>query len=127
MKKADLDNKKQEAIWCVYANIRTKIPFGEGGELNRIGDKLFRGGTKVYIIDWYPGMCENIIVIGMHRKTRKYINATISVKHVENLRVKLTYEPKIIEIIKYHFSPSPIISKEKAENMCQVIPGWWSI
>ena len=45
------------------------------------GTKHFSGGTKVYIIDWFPGMCETLIVVGRHRKAKRKFKATTDSIH----------------------------------------------
>ena len=92
----DEEIKETEAVWCVIANVRKEILFGPGGNETKIGTKKFRGEAKVYIIDWYPGMCEDIIAIGQHRHSKSFIKCVIRAKAVENLRVKLAYVPKVV-------------------------------
>ena len=46
-------------VWTVTANIVPTRKFGPGGTETRMGTKHFSPGTKVYIIDWYPGTCED--------------------------------------------------------------------
>ncbi|WP_312365658.1 hypothetical protein [Sphingobacterium sp.] len=60
-------------------------------------------GTKVYIIDWYAGMCQAITVIGLSRDTKKLITIVMRAEWVENLRVKLSYNPKVCSKIKAYF------------------------
>ena len=71
-------------------------------------------------------MCERIIVVGMHRKSKKYIRLLISAKLVENLRPTLCYTPAIIKKIKEHYSPTRIawLTQEFAERVCKVVPYW---
>jgi hypothetical protein len=115
-----------EAYWTAVANIVRERPFGPGGAEIRIGTKHFAPGAKVYIIDWYAGMCERIIVVGLHRKSKKFIRLVIDVKVVENLRPKLCYNPAAIRKIKDHYSPSriPWLTEEFVKRMCEVIPYW---
>ena len=111
--------------WCVVANVKQERSYGEGGLETKDGVKHFRGGAKVYIIGWYPGMAESIIVIGQHRKSRKFIKNVIKAKHVENLRVKLVYSPKVLEIIENHIETGGRkLNKEFAETMKMSIPNW---
>lgn len=115
-----------EAYWTAVANVIRERPYGPGGAEMRFGTKHFAPGAKVYIIDWYAGMCERIVVVGMHRKSKKFIRLVIDAKVVENLRPKLCYTPAAIQKIKDHYSPSriPWLTEEFAKRMCLVIPCW---
>lgn len=115
-----------EAYWTAVGNIIRERPYGPGGAEIRIGTKHFAPGAKVYIIDWYAGMCERIVVVGLHRKSKKFIRLALDVKVVENLRPKLCYTPAAIRKIKDHYSPGriPWLTEEFAKRMCEVIPYW---
>lgn len=118
--------KAIEPVWTVAANIVAERPYGPGGKERKRGTKYFRGGTKVYIIDWYAGMCEKIIVVGQARKTGRMIKIVIKATWVENLRVKLCYNPQVIEKIKEHYPGSRIgeLNQEFAQTMYSAIPYW---
>lgn len=89
------------------------------------GTKNFSGGTKVYIIDWYPGMCETIVVVGLHRKTKRIISVCIKANLVENLRIKNVYKKHIIRKVKErHGEFDQQFIKELAEEMLEFIPMW---
>lgn len=98
----------------------------------RAGTKHFAPGAKVYIIDWYAGMCQHIVVVGMHRKSKRLITLTLDVRLVENLRPKVCYDPKAIAKMKEHYSPKERnnpgridrLTKEFAETVCQALPHW---
>ncbi len=64
-------------IWTVVANIVRERSYGPGGKELKIGTKHFHPNTKVYVIDWYAGTCEKIIVIGQARKSRRFIKIVI--------------------------------------------------
>jgi hypothetical protein len=96
-----------ESCWTAVANIIRERHYGPGGEEIRFGTKHFAPGAKVYIIDWYGGMCQRIIVVGLHRKSRLYITLTIDVRLVENLRSKVCYDPTVIAKFKEHYPPKP--------------------
>lgn len=68
-----------EGIWCVLANVKRERPFGPGGAETKFGTPQFRGGTKVYIAGCYAGMCNNVVAIGLHRKSRRFITCVIDV------------------------------------------------
>jgi hypothetical protein len=124
----------QESYWTAVGNIVRERPYGPGGAETRFGTKHFAPGAKVYIIDWYAGMCRRIIVVGMHRKSKRWITLAIDVRLVENLRPKVCYDPTVIAKFKEHYSlkehynPGSISSLTKtfAEAVCASIPYWQS-
>ena len=118
--------KEPESYWTAVANIVRERPYGPSGAETRYGTKHFAPGAKVYIIDWYAGMCERIIVVGQHRKSKRMIRLVINVKLVENLRVKVCYAPAVIAKIKEYYSPARLeyLSQAFAGTMCNIIPIW---
>jgi hypothetical protein len=112
------------------ANMVPERPYGPGGAETRRGTKHFAPGAKLYIIDWYAGGCERIIVVGQHRGSKRLVTLVIDVRLVENLRAKVCYQPAVIAKIKQHFaqaySPTRIqqLTKEFTEQVCQAIPHW---
>ncbi|GAA4506327.1 hypothetical protein GCM10023172_35460 [Hymenobacter ginsengisoli] len=71
---------------AAVANSIPERPYGPGGTETRYGTKHFAPGAKVYIIDWYAGTCERIIVVCQQRKSKQFITLVIDVKLAENLR-----------------------------------------
>ena len=114
--------------WTVTANIVPTRKFGPGGTETRMGTKHFSPGTKVYIIDWYPGTCEDIIVVGLSRKPKRFIKVVIRADWVENLRIKLCYHPAALDKIYSHFDADEDhmdrLNKEFAQQMYHAIPHW---
>ncbi|MBF9220417.1 hypothetical protein [Hymenobacter ruricola] len=118
--------------WTAVANIIRERHYGPGGAEIRLGTKHFAPGAKVYVIDWYGGMCQRIIVVGLHRKSRRYITLTIDVRLVENLRPKVCYDPTAIAKFNEHYPSNSrsnynytnYLTKEFAETVCQSIPLW---
>lgn len=98
-----MDHLKPTPLWTLVANIKQEISYGEGKLQTRIGTKQFSPGTKVYIIDWFAGMCEDITVIGLTRDTKRLITIVIRAEWIENLRVKLCYNPKVCSKIIAYF------------------------
>lgn len=113
-------------MWTVVANIVEERLYGPSGNEIRKGTKQFRPRAKVYIIDWYAGVCEDIIVVGQARKSRRFIKIVIRATWVEDLRVKLCYNPQVIEKIKEHYPGVHIgqLNQELAQTMCKMIPVW---
>ena len=114
-----------EPIWTVVANIVPEREFGPEGNEIKYGTKSFCPKTKVYIIGWHPGMCESIIVVGLARKPRKFVTMTIRADWVENLRVKLAYNPAVIKKIhEFHGADQTYLTKEFVNEMFNTIPIW---
>ncbi|RSK38423.1 hypothetical protein [Hymenobacter perfusus] len=125
-------NAVPESYWTAVGNIVRERPYGPGGAEIRFGTKHFAPGAKVYIINWYAGMCRRIIVVGLHRKSKRFITLALDVRLVENLRPKVCYDPAVIAKLKEHFSPKPFfypgtidsLTQEFAERVCAAIPQW---
>lgn len=98
-----MDHLESIPLWTLVANIKQEISYGQGKLQTRNGTKQFSPGTKVYIIDWYAGMCQDITVIGLSRDTKKLITIVIRAEWIENFRVKLCYNPKVCSKIKAYF------------------------
>ncbi|WP_313157219.1 hypothetical protein [Sphingobacterium multivorum] len=98
-----MDHLESTPLWTLVANIKQEISYGQGKLQTRHGTKQFSPGTKVYIIDWYAGMCQDITVIGLSRDTKKLITIAIRAEWIENFRVKLCYNPKVCAKIKAYF------------------------
>jgi hypothetical protein len=116
----------QESFCTAVGNIVTERPYGPGGEEIRTGTKHFRPGAQVYIIDWFPGTCDRVVVIGHHRKSNRPTKAIIEAKHIENFRVKNCFSLAAIRLIKAHQATqtAPELTQEFAETLCQVLPHW---
>lgn len=93
--------------WCLVGNIIESHEYGEEHKI-KYGTKQFRGGTKVYLapIQWGDGY-ENIVVIGLPRHSRKYIEVITRFNYIKNLRIQRVFKPSIIKI------------------MCQSEYRWW--
>ncbi|MBU5462701.1 hypothetical protein [Lachnoclostridium sp. MSJ-17] len=90
------DEKNYIWRWCLVGNIIEKHPYGEEHEI-RYGSKHFSGGTKVYIApaQWCDGM-EKIVVLGLSRYSRNFVEVVISNKLVENFRLGKVYQPALL-------------------------------
>jgi len=87
-----------ESYWCVIANLMRDCPSGEAVSGVSSGTRLFRGGAKVHVIGMYRGAGRNIVVVAQHRKSRSFLKCVINACYVENMRIKLIYSPKVLEI-----------------------------
>lgn len=109
---ADINNNTKDVIsdnfqYILVGNIIDKHLFGENKEI-KSGTHKFRAGAKVYLLPEFGGMGhENIPVYGLPRKSRKRIKMVIRSGVIKNVRVKKTFDPKIIEMLKdNHFYSS---------------------
>jgi hypothetical protein len=122
-----VEEREQEPLWCLQANIVAERQFGPDGLDKSAETRHFRGGAKVYVIDWFAGQCHDVVVIGHHRKSLQLAKMVLPVSCIQNLRVKLVYSPTVIGMLKEHHSrrqPDPWLTKEEAEEMLRTIPVW---
>jgi hypothetical protein len=115
---------KKESILIVRASIVQVRPYGEGGLETRKGTKHFRPGAKVYVIDAHWGMCDAVTVIGHHRASGRYAKLDMSVKHLEKFRLDRAYSPKVISLIRQHFSGHQKYTDHYASELFKVLPKW---
>src|SRR5687768_6056376 len=83
--------------WCLVGNIVDEHDFGEGGE-TRNGSKHFTPGTKVYCLppQWGDGY-EKAVVVGICRRTRRWITVVVPTALIRNWRSKVDYSPTVLE------------------------------
>lgn len=94
-----LDNADNESRYLLVGNIIDKHLYGEKHEI-KSGTKHFRPGAKVFLFPEYGGMGHmHIPIIGLPRKSRKKIEIVIRSNMIKNVRVKKTYDPKLIQKI----------------------------
>ena len=114
-----------DSMRCATANVLAAIRWGEGGAEIKKGTKHFRGGAKVYIIDYYPGMCEGVVVVGHHRASGRYIELSMRAKHLENFRMTTVYSPKVLAVIRArHSKVGSRYDEERAQHICDAARGW---
>lgn len=93
------DQNSAEWRWCLVGNIVEKHEFGEEHEL-KYGTKHFRPGAKVFINPVYGGMGhKHILVIGVPRHMKNYIEVVIRRKFVCDFRVQKVYKPAVLKLI----------------------------
>lgn len=125
------DDKPQESqgpspVWCVAANVRGEIPFGEGAVETRRGTRKFHGGAKVYLAGAYWGMgAMDVTVIGNYRG-KGYITCSLKSHFLTNWRVELVYSPAVLSRIgriraadSFEWDAGPE-SKAKAEHFAEM-------
>ena len=117
---------ESETYWTAVANVVADRPYGPGGAETRPASKHFAPGAKVYIIDYFPGTCDRVMVIGLHRKTKRMIKLVLAVDFLKNFKPKVCYTPAVIAFIKEHAATknSTRLSKEFAESLCEILPIW---
>jgi hypothetical protein len=115
-----------ESYWTAVANVVPARRYGIGSAEMRLASPHFAPGAKVYIIDWFPGTCSRVVVVGLHRQTKRLMKLVMAVELLENFKVKVCYVPAVIEKIKAHYPPDEIhrLNREFAENLCEVLPIW---
>ena len=96
----DIKNKLVEEFrYILVGNIIDKHHYGENKEI-KSGTKQFRAGAKVYLLPEYGGMGhEAMPVYGLPRKSWKKIKIVIRSEMIKNVRVKKTFDPKMIELV----------------------------
>jgi hypothetical protein len=121
------DSSPPRELWAAVANVKKVCYQGPSGAEEYNGTKHFRGGTRVYVIDAFWGMCEAVTVIGQHRKSRQWMCLHMPARHLENLRLKLVYSPVVLALMREHFSAQGRCAppgREHAEQICAIVPQW---
>lgn len=116
-----------KSYWTAVANVIAERPYGPGGLEVRRGTKHFRSGAKVYIIDWFPGTCDAVIVIGHHRKSKQLMKMVLRIEVLERFRSKICYSPTINRMIEDHLATASgphRLTQEFAEQLCEISPKW---
>jgi hypothetical protein len=116
-------SEDQEGVWCVVANVKREHPWGEGGVETKDGTRQFRGGTKVYIGGCYPGTCDGVVCIGLHRKSRRFITCVVNVAHLEDFRPKIAYHPEAVRRLRTD-ERCWFRTKDDAETWAATFPEW---
>ena len=93
------DDPGEEFRFILVGNIIDKHYYGENKEI-RSGTKHFRAGAKVYLFPEYGGTEHaSMPVYGLPRKSWKKIKVAIRLVMIKNVRVKKTFDLKLIEMI----------------------------
>ena len=92
--------ENQDWQWCLVGNIVEEHEYGEDHVI-KYGSKQFRPNAKVYIYLAFGGMGhEDILVIGMPRHSKKYIEIVIPTRLVYNFRIQKVYKPAVLRKMK---------------------------
>jgi hypothetical protein len=90
-----------EPVWALAANVVAERRYGPDGAELRPGTKIFRGGSKVYVIGGYGGMgYDDVCVVGRGRHRPHYVTAIMPLRHLENFRAVLIRSPAVLDRIK---------------------------
>ena len=111
-----------DPVWAAVGNIVPEHTFGHGGSEIKLGTKQFRPGARVYIVGAHWGMCEAVTVIGLPRKSGRYIKIDMRANLIENIRLKLIYKPQAVEALRNLFDGEP--DKEFMKRICDSVPLW---
>jgi hypothetical protein len=86
--------------WCLVGNIVAERKCGVGGTETRRGTKHFSAGTKVFCppAQWGDGY-DQIVVIGRHRGSKRFVTMIISSDWVTNWRAKVVYDLAALELL----------------------------
>jgi hypothetical protein len=98
--------------WFVVANVKQETTHGTGGADVQHGLKHFSGGTKVYL---GLKMQLSVEVLGRHRGGARLVKLVLPARHLENFRVKLVYDPKVIAAARWFPKDTEESAKERAE------------
>ncbi|MCA9623017.1 MAG: hypothetical protein KC731_28555 [Myxococcales bacterium] len=114
-----------DSDWCITANIIRERPFGPGGSESRAGTKHFRAGAKVFVIGLYAGMVEDVVVIGRHRGSRRYVRMVVRARWLTNLRLGRVYSPTARRLVDDAVSDGhPKLTEKEAREMLVALPHW---
>jgi hypothetical protein len=88
--------KAEPCDWCLVGNIVQEHAFGEQKVILE-GSKHFTPGTKVYCLpaQWGDGY-QHIIVVGICRRSRRWIKVVMDRKLITNWRAKMVYKPVVL-------------------------------
>jgi hypothetical protein len=120
-----MNETNAESSWCVVAKIRESTPYGQDSKETKIGSKHFKPGAKVYIVDWYPGMCTTVTVVGHHRKSNRLITIDINIKYLSDLQIKVVYKPYVLEKIEdKKILGCSSLNENQAEEIKAIVAAW---
>jgi hypothetical protein len=85
--------------WLIAANVVRWRRYGEGGQELRPGTRSYRGGSKVYVIETYPGSGhEQLTAIGRGRHTGTYITIDMSTRNLHTFRAVQVHSPAVLRL-----------------------------
>lgn len=94
------NDSSTESEICIIGNIVDTHFYGEQKEIRK-GTKHFPPNAKVYCLPEYGGMGhETMVVVGVPRKSKRFIKIAMPTKRIKNFKVKAVYKPRIIDYIR---------------------------
>jgi hypothetical protein len=89
--------------WCLVGNIVREHPFWLSKEMLQ-GTKHFTPGTKVYCLpaQWGDGY-ERAIVVGIARRSRRWITVVMPTSLITNWRAKPVYKKEVAKRLRAGF------------------------
>jgi hypothetical protein len=73
--------------------------YGEGGQELRPGTKSYRGGSKVHVIQTYPGAGhEQLTTIGRGRRTGTYLTIDMATRDLHTFRAVPVRSPAVLRL-----------------------------
>ena len=98
------DAPEEQTDWCLVGNVVGEHAFGTAKEIRR-GTKHFTPGTEVYCLpsQWGDGY-EKIVVVGICRKSRRWITVVVPSKNITNWRAKVVYKPVVLQRLREGFN-----------------------
>jgi hypothetical protein len=110
-------------VWCLVGNIIDINFRGNPKELKH-GTKHFSPGTKVYCFphQWHDDY-DNIKVIGIQRRSKKYICIVMPSRFITSWRLEKVYNPWLIKrlFVEKGWTDSDA-DRERILEMCQWLP-----
>jgi hypothetical protein len=118
--KGDVWTGGPPAIWCPVANVAEEQQYGPGGHELRRGTKHFPPGAKVYCMPelWGDGY-EDIMVVGRHRGSHRYVTMVIPSRRLTNWRADLVYSPHVMRELEGYWDGTAA-SKQRAQAIVDV-------
>lgn len=112
--------------WVVVANVARVVTRPDEEEIVHTGTKRFRNGAKVYVVAAYAGMCDNVVVVGQHRRSRRWLTVVMPAKHLHGFRPNGIYSPSMLRRLdSLPTSPAAQIkTQEQAIQWARVLPFW---
>lgn len=113
-------------VWCPVATMRTERPYGPGGQEVKRGNKHFKPGAKLYLIEvmsWLERGAKRDVqveVVGRHRGSHRYVTMVVSASWLTNWRAELVYSPHVIGELWPTWDGTPA-AKGQAQEMVDLM------
>jgi len=105
-----------EPKWMVIANVKRETTHGTGRADVESGLKHFSPGTKVYVT---RTMHDRAHVLGRHRGGSRLVSMVVELRHLENFRAKLVYDPGVLG----NWDAAPLSESDAQDYLARAIAG----